>query len=103
MFTYTALVMLYLAFIGFRGEWVGRLLWPAVAVHAALALLLAKGLLGESHQLKLGAGLAFVRPRGLRSKSPVRVASRWCVHHRASSSISFHRNARKALLAPKKK
>jgi hypothetical protein len=50
MLLYTTLVMLYLAFIGFRGEWAGPLLWPAVAVHAVLAVLLARDLLGENRQ-----------------------------------------------------
>ena len=42
MATYGLLVTLYLSYIGFRGEWVGPLLWPAVALHAALTLLLAR-------------------------------------------------------------
>jgi hypothetical protein len=42
MLTYSALVMLYLAYVGTRGEWVGPLLWPAVALHAVLTLLLAR-------------------------------------------------------------
>lgn len=46
MLVYTALVMLYLAYIGIGGEWAGPLLWPAVAVHAALAVMLARDLLG---------------------------------------------------------
>ena len=50
MLVYTTVVMLFLAYIGIRGEWVGPLLWPAVAVHAVLALLLAGSLLGENRQ-----------------------------------------------------
>jgi hypothetical protein len=50
MLVYTAFVMLYLAYLGFRSEWVGPLLWPAVAVHAVLALLLVRSLLGENRQ-----------------------------------------------------
>ena len=50
MLVYTALVMLYLAYIGIRGEWGGPLLWPAVAVHAVLAVLLARDLLGSDRQ-----------------------------------------------------
>ncbi len=42
MLVYTTLVMAYLAYVGLRGEWAGPLLWPAVAVHAVLALLLAR-------------------------------------------------------------
>lgn len=36
MLTYSALVTLYLAYLGIEGEWVGNLLWPAVVLHAAL-------------------------------------------------------------------
>jgi hypothetical protein len=42
MLTYGALVTLYLLYLGIRGEWVGPLLWPAVVLHAALTLLLAR-------------------------------------------------------------
>jgi hypothetical protein len=42
MVAYSALAMLYLTYIGVRGERVGLLLWPAVVVHAALTLLLAR-------------------------------------------------------------
>jgi Na+-driven multidrug efflux pump len=42
MVTYSVLAMLYLTYIGVRGEWVGLLLWPAVVVHAVLTLLLAR-------------------------------------------------------------
>ena len=42
MLTYGALVTLYLAYLGVIGEWVGPLLWPAVVLHAALTLLLAR-------------------------------------------------------------
>lgn len=45
MLVYTALVMLYLAYVGLGGEWAGPLLWPAVAVHAVLAMLLLRDLL----------------------------------------------------------
>ena len=42
MLTYSALATLYLLYLGIRGEWVGPLLWPAVALHALLTLLLAR-------------------------------------------------------------
>jgi hypothetical protein len=42
MATYGLLVTLYLSFLGIRGEWVGPLLWPAVALHAVLTLLLVR-------------------------------------------------------------
>jgi len=41
MLTYSSLATLYLVVLGFRREWVGELLWPAVAVHAILTILLA--------------------------------------------------------------
>ena len=42
MLTYDTLVTAYLLYLGVRGEWVGPLLWPAVAIHALLTLLLAR-------------------------------------------------------------
>ena len=42
MLTYGTLVTLYLAYLAIGGEWVGPLLWPAVALHAVLTQLLAK-------------------------------------------------------------
>jgi hypothetical protein len=42
MLTYNLLITLYLLYLGIRGEWVGLLLWPAVVIHAALTLLLAR-------------------------------------------------------------
>ena len=38
---YSTLVMLYLAYIGFTGDFVGVFLWPAVLFHAGLSILLA--------------------------------------------------------------
>ena len=40
MVTYSVLAMLFLIYIGVRGEGVGLLLWPAVVVHAILIVLL---------------------------------------------------------------
>jgi hypothetical protein len=42
MLTYSALATLYLAYVGLGGEFVGRLLWPAVVLHAILTALLAR-------------------------------------------------------------
>jgi hypothetical protein len=42
MLTYGALVTVYLAYLGIRGEWAGPLLWPAVVLHAILTFLLAR-------------------------------------------------------------
>jgi hypothetical protein len=40
MLTYNLLVTIYLAFVGLSTEFVGVLLWPAAAIHAALTALL---------------------------------------------------------------
>jgi hypothetical protein len=42
MLTYSAVVTLYLAGVGFAGGLTGILLWPAVVLHAVLTLLLAR-------------------------------------------------------------
>jgi len=42
MLTYSAAVTLYLGYVAIRGQWAGPLLWPAVALHALLTLLLAR-------------------------------------------------------------
>ena len=39
MLVYSTLVMLYLAYIGFTGDFVGVFLWPAVLFHAGLSIL----------------------------------------------------------------
>jgi hypothetical protein len=40
MLTYNALIALFLGYLGFVAHLGGVLLWPAVALHAAVALLL---------------------------------------------------------------
>jgi hypothetical protein len=40
MLTYCALVTLYLAYLGLTGGLIGVLLWPAVALHVVLSILL---------------------------------------------------------------
>ena len=42
MLTYGALVTVYLLYLAIRGEWVGPLLWPVVALHGILTVLLAR-------------------------------------------------------------
>jgi hypothetical protein len=42
MLTYSALVTLYLAYLGIAGGFGGVLLWPAVVLHLVLTALLAK-------------------------------------------------------------
>jgi hypothetical protein len=43
MLTYSAVVALYLAYVGFAGGMSGILLWPAVVLHVILTVLLARG------------------------------------------------------------
>jgi len=42
MLTYNVLVTLYLLYLGVRGEWVGRLLWPAAAWHIVVTVFLTR-------------------------------------------------------------
>ncbi len=42
MLAYNALIALYLAYVGGVGHMAGLLLWPAVALHAVVATLLAR-------------------------------------------------------------
>jgi uncharacterized membrane protein YeiB len=42
MLTYSALITLYLAYVGVGGEFSGKLLWPVVVLHAILTALLAR-------------------------------------------------------------
>jgi hypothetical protein len=44
MLTYSALVTLYLAYVGFAGGLTGVLLWPAVVLHVILTALLFRAL-----------------------------------------------------------
>jgi hypothetical protein len=49
MLTYNLLASLYLFYLGIRGDWVGRLLWPAVTIHAVLTVLLGRCWFKERH------------------------------------------------------
>jgi hypothetical protein len=42
MLTYSTLATVYLAHLALGGEWIGPLLWPAVGLHAVLAILLGR-------------------------------------------------------------
>lgn len=42
LFAYNVLAAIFFFYLGVRGEFVGLLLWPAVAIHTALAILLAR-------------------------------------------------------------
>jgi hypothetical protein len=53
MLTYNVLAGIYLAYVGVEGAQVGKLLWPAVAAHAVLGLLLARAWLsGQPRSLR---------------------------------------------------
>ena len=52
MLTYTAAVGIYLAYLGVTGSSTGRLLWPAVALHAILAALLIRPATSERETKK---------------------------------------------------
>ena len=43
MLIYSAAVTVYLAYVGFAGGFTGVFLWPAVALHAVLSILLGRG------------------------------------------------------------
>lgn len=47
MFTYSAVVTLYLTYVGFAGGFSGPLLWPAVGLHAILTALLLRALAND--------------------------------------------------------
>lgn len=42
MLTYSALATLYLAYVGFAGNFHGIFLWPVVVIHLILTALLAR-------------------------------------------------------------
>jgi hypothetical protein len=48
MFAYSAILTLYLAYVGFIGEFTGILLWPVIAVHVVLTALLALALKSDT-------------------------------------------------------
>ena len=48
MLVYSSIVMLYLGYVALAGEFVGVLLWPAVAIHALLSILLFRALAAET-------------------------------------------------------
>jgi hypothetical protein len=47
MLIYSALVTLYLAYLGFAGGFAGVFLWPAVALHVVLSILLGRAWLAS--------------------------------------------------------
>jgi hypothetical protein len=54
MLTYSVAVTLYLAYVGFAGGLTGLFLWPAVALHAVLSILLARVWFATSVKMKEG-------------------------------------------------
>jgi hypothetical protein len=42
MLTYSGIATLYLLYLAIRGEWIGPLLWPVIALHGILTVLLAR-------------------------------------------------------------
>ena len=52
MFVYSSAVTVYLAYIGFVGEFSGALLWPVVVFHACLSILLGWALLAAAASSK---------------------------------------------------
>jgi hypothetical protein len=50
LLTYSALVTVYLAYVGLAGGFTGILLWPAVVVHAVLTLLLVRACLKHQRE-----------------------------------------------------
>ena len=52
MLTYSAVVTLYLAYLGFAGGLTGVLLWPAVVLHVILTALLARDLMRMQRDLR---------------------------------------------------
>lgn len=49
MLIYSTALTLYLAYLGFAGGLTGVLLWPAVALHAALTILLGRAWFACNH------------------------------------------------------
>ena len=47
LLTYNAFASLYLAYVAIGREWTGKLLWPAIVLHAGLAALIFKGWLEQ--------------------------------------------------------
>ncbi len=52
MVTYSALVTVYLAYLGFAGGLTGVLLWPAVVLHVILTVLLTRDLTRMRRELR---------------------------------------------------
>lgn len=64
MLTYSALVTLYLVYVGLGGQWVGALLWPAVVIHAVMTILLARAWQDAKNSLGQGGSTGPSEPVG---------------------------------------
>jgi hypothetical protein len=54
LLTYNLLATIYLAYLGIGGQWIGSLLWPAVAIHAVLTFLLARAWFAGVQRARVG-------------------------------------------------
>jgi hypothetical protein len=52
MLAHGLMVAMYFLYLGIRGQWVRILLWPAVAAHLVLMLLLASVWLTEQRRVR---------------------------------------------------
>lgn len=70
MFTYSTLAMVYLVYLGIRGEWIGTLLWAGVVVHAALSALLVTAWVQRQKTLDSGKKTASPDPQVSSGREP---------------------------------
>ena len=63
MLIYSTVVALYLAYLGFTGGLTGILLWPAVALHAVLSILLGRAWFLVRHQGEIDPEAKLTRNR----------------------------------------
>ena len=63
MLIYSTVVALYLAYLGFTGGLTGILLWPAVALHAVLSILLGRAWFLVRHQGEIDPEAKLTRGR----------------------------------------
>jgi hypothetical protein len=58
MLSYSAVVTLYLSYVGLAGDLTGAVLWPAVVLHAILTVLLARTwLVADEPSAEVGGGM----------------------------------------------
>jgi hypothetical protein len=81
MLTYSVLAMLYLTYIGVRGEWIGPLLWPAVVVHLVLNAASRAGLVQA-----IRGRISLTNPVGILSPCFIPFRTRHACHHSCRGS-----------------